>query len=364
MFVSNFKPWSVGVAVVAKERESRELKVYPVEFVPGLTETPDDSHRERQRQGIDSAGNQYTVNIVEQAWIPCDWLGSVHRELPPDVQAGEQVLIYRSGDGDKYYWDIFGRNESHRVQEDVIISFAAKPEPDSGVPVAKDATNSYRFRVNTYEKYIELTTSAANEEVTTYSMKMDLANGTFELVDADTNRFYLDTPEALLEMYNKEESYVRIHQKDIFLNSQDNIQMDTTAFLINCDTFELNAETSVTINTAECTIAASDTIDMSTKTLNISGTNTTMEANNAALNFSNCTVGNGTWTVNAQVTFTKPVATTSSLTASGGLTSTGAGGKAKLEGGAEIGSSGLDVKGPSKFAPPLKTTDGATSSGS
>lgn len=278
MFHSNFKPFSIGVAVADKDRDSRTLRIYPVEILPHMSEEIDDSTRERKKQGVDHTEKLYTVVINEQAWLPADWIGSTYFEKAPDVAKGEQILIYRNGDSDKYYWDVFGRDDANRKQEDVIISFSAKPEYDSGEPVPKDETNSYRLRFNTYEKFIELTTSEANGEETTYKMKFDMAAANWELVDKDTNRFFLDTKNTFIEFFNKENTYIRMDKKEIFMRSDDLIQMDTSRLNINCDNMTINVN---------------DTMSMSAQTAN--------------LNFATCTIGQGNWTINANCTFNKSV---------------------------------------------------------
>lgn len=317
MFNSNYHPISLGRVVANKERDSFLVKIHPFEIIPHAPEELDDSTVDRKKEGIDHVGKKYSVTVVEQSWLEAEWIGKTYFEKAPDVAKGELVMVYRSGDSDSFYWDVFGRNDSHRKQEDVVISFSAKKDYDPGEPVPKDETNSYRFRINTYDKFVEFTTSEDNGEVTTYKMRFDMAEGTFELVDKETNRFYLNTLEYFLEMYNKDESYVRLDKKEIFINSQDLVQIDTTDVIVKCENLTVNS------------------------------TNTEMNADQANLNFSNCDVGPGTWNFGATVNFNKPVTTNSTLTANGSFEADG----------------DFEAKGNIKFAKPIKTTDGASSVG-
>lgn len=329
MFNSNYHAFSLGRVVANKERESRLIKIHPFEILPHMEEEMDDSTRQRKKEGIDHVERKYSVTVTEQAWLEADWIGATYFEKAPDVAKGELVMIYRAGDSDKFYWDVFGRNDSHRMQEDVVISFSAKPQYDAGEPVPKDETNSYRIRINSYEKFIEMTTSEANEEVTTYKMKWDMAAGTFEMVDKETNRIFLNTPETFWEIYNKDNTYLRLDEKKIFMHAEERIQFDTDLFQINCETYELNCANGTVDARETFTIEAGSELSMSAPT-------TTMEANNATLNFKTCTVGDGAWTFNAIATFNKPVVANASLTAGGGA----------------------DFKGRIKFNPPLKGDEG------
>lgn len=281
---SNFKPWSIGIVVENKERDSSEIKAIPIELLPDMAEELTADTRTRTKSGVNYMGKLYGVSITEQAWLPAEWLGSTYFEKSPDLAVGEQVMLYKTGDGSKWYWDVFGRNDSHRMQEDVVISISAKPDYDKGEPVPKDETNSYRLRFNSYEKYIELSTSGANEEPVTYNLKWDLAEGTWTHVDSEGNFLFLDSVNTVWHMFNKDESFIKMDKKEIFISSQDLIQFDTKEWVTNCETFTVNCD-SFTVNSKE----------------------TSMNADTAQLNFGQCTVGSGSWVFNADVKFNKPV---------------------------------------------------------
>lgn len=303
MFYSNFKPWSIGYVAENKERDSFNAKITPIELLPDLQDELTTDTRSRKVMGVNHVGELYSVEITEQPYLEAEWLGASYHEKAPDIAKGERVMLYKTGDGKKWYWDVFGIDEDHRKQEDVIISFSAKPDYDSPEPVAKDETNSYRLRINTYDKFIELSTSEANGEVTTYNTRWDMAEGYWKHYDKQGNHIFLDSINTIIELKDKDNSYVKIDKKEIFLRSDDLIQMDTDTIRFNCETFELNSTTS-TIN--------------ATDSFTLESANATMNAQTAALNFGTCTVGDGAWTVNAAFTFTKPVAVNGGLTVGAG----------------------------------------------
>lgn len=276
MFISNFKAFSLGRVVSNKERDSKVIKVYPFEILPHISNEIDDSTRERKKEGIDHVEKKYSVTITEQPWIESEWIGATYMENPPDVAKGELVMLYRSGDSDNYYWDVFGRTDTHRKQEDVVISFSAKADYDSGEPVAKDVSNSYRLRFNTYEKFIELSTSEDNGEVTTYNFKFDMAEGIVTLVDKERNHIYLNTRERIIELLNKDNSKVRIFQKNINIYAEQNVKVESNNVEITAETFKVTANTGI-------------------------------------LNITNCNVGSGNWNFGASVTFNQSVGFTNNV---------------------------------------------------
>lgn len=308
MFHSNFKPWSVGVVVANKEIDSDIVKIHPIEIVPFKATELNDESTDLKKQGVSHDGKLYTVEITEQDWLEAEWIGSTYFEKSPDVANGEQVLLFKSGDGDKFYWDVFGRDDSNRKQEDVIISFSAKPDYDPLAPVPKDETNSYRLRFNTYEKFIELTTSEANGEVTTYTIKFDMATGTWKHSDKQGNYMFLDSINTVIELFNKDLSKIRLDKKEIFISSVDLIQMDTTNITFNCENYVLTC-TNMEMNAEEAT----------------------WNSTNGTFNIDNGTVNGTGWTFNADVTMSKTL---------------------EVSGKSSLGE--IDVGGTSKFNPPLK----------
>ena len=274
--MSKLKPVSLGRVAENKEVNTKFAKIYPIELLPHVEGNLHVETEEITTKGIDASEKLYSVTVKQQHFLEMEWIGETNRSSAPDLQIGEQVMIYQQGDSDTFYWSSLGRDDDLRRLETVIYSYNANPDP-----ATEDTTveNTYVLTISSHDKHITLTTSVANEEFTTYQLKYDLAEGNVKLEDGEGNWTIMDSKNTNIELHNKDESFVRLNKKDITISSIDNILMETETFVLNCK--------HATINCDDYHLNASKTIDIMTPTMTVNATDYTQNGTTATYNVTN-----------------------------------------------------------------------------
>lgn len=189
---SKFKPYSLGVVVEHKPRGSSVILVSPVEI---LNIQPDGKIRDFSTKfegtitdfsGTAFKTEQTATNYIRAKWLP---IGISNRASPPDVRAGETVLIYKFANVEEYFWEDAMTEPELRRLEDVFYSYSNLPD---GL-VQHDLDSSYWVRVNTMDKYIHLHTSKSDGEPFEYDIKIDTGEGNITINDDVGNSFKLDS---------------------------------------------------------------------------------------------------------------------------------------------------------------------------
>ena len=201
---SKLKPYSLGIVVEHKPRGSSTILVSPVET---LNLQDDGKIREvlKNFKGTipDSTNSSFkteqtATNHIRAKWLP---LGASNRTTPPDVRAGETVLIYKFANVEEYFWEDAMTEPELRRLEDVLYSYSNL----SGGSAPHDLESSYWVRVNTKDKYIHLHTTSSDGEPFEYDIKIDTAVGSVKINDNVGNDFKLDSPSNTVEINTQHE---------------------------------------------------------------------------------------------------------------------------------------------------------------
>lgn len=190
---SKLKPYSLGIVVEHKPKGSSLILVSPVETLNAQPEgNMRDSSKKFEGTVTDSTGTafkteQTSTNHIRAKWLP---LGTSNRTTPPDVRAGETVLIYKFANVEEYFWEDAMTEPELRRLEDVLYSYSNL----SGGSAPHDLSSSYWVRVNTKDKYIHLHTTSSDGEPFEYDIKIDTAVGNVSINDNVGNVFKLDSP--------------------------------------------------------------------------------------------------------------------------------------------------------------------------
>lgn len=207
----------------ASGKFNKVVKVTPIEDLSMLNGEIRSNPEELQASGEDTTGKAYTSsvvvdNVVEATWAPF----LTNRVTAPDVRRGERVLLWRSGDADKYYWSTMGLDDNLRKLETVIFAFnASKDESQQEL----DLDNCYYFEVSSHNKSITLQTSSSNGEPFKYTAQFNLEEGAFLIEDDVGNSFELDSSENRLTLENADNSFVELKAGKIAINANEEVSL-------------------------------------------------------------------------------------------------------------------------------------------
>lgn len=206
----------------------------------------------RDAKGVEQTATLYTDTSRPAIWLPDDSM----RITAPDVRRGEKVKLYQYADKDTIYWKEVGDGKRKRRGETIVLGASGRLGlEDSGLDEANDIVeNHYRIELSGHKKIINLSTSPANGEISTYNLLLDGGNGIISLNDAEGNELVLDTQNKRWALRNNEGSYVVLDKKNILVGSEDGIYIqaenqiafETKKFYINCEEFFLNASKEMT----------------------------------------------------------------------------------------------------------------------
>ena len=210
--VSKLHVYSFGIVAMDKPLSSKIVEVTPVESFPMSSGTISNNATKYEATGINAQGQSYTdsidtSNTVQAEWMP---LGS-NRVTPPDVRAGERVMLWRMGDSDKYYWVMMMDDLNLRKLETVVYAWNGSPNQSDGTT----ATTSYFFEVSTHNKMMHLHTSNANGEVCQFDVQINGGQGIIQMQDDIGNFFFMDAVNRILQMQTADGTILQLNQKSM-----------------------------------------------------------------------------------------------------------------------------------------------------
>lgn len=275
---SAFHFYSQGIAAHNKAPKTNKLKVVPIEALPLLDGELTDAILETVVEGKDAFDVEYTVSVRSSPAIECDWFP--HGALPitaPDVRRGERIAIYRFADSDEFFWVDEGLDKHLRRLETVIWRFSAEPKDTAGITLT--AENCYYMTFSTHQKLIELTTSMANGEVTTWVIQLDTGEGNFTITNAEGDFIQINTQETTIHLQNAAGAFLKLINEDIEVFAPNNIMMQAVnLFRMVCKNMQIEAEetidvkagTSIAMETGAATLKA-NTVDVTSPNSTFSG---------------------------------------------------------------------------------------------
>lgn len=248
MQLSKLHFYSIGYAAENKKLTSNELEVYPVEVMGYLQGDVNSDSAEDSHEGVDAFGQNYTVPAKVTNSIKAQWYNfGANRATAPDIRRGEQVVLMRFSDVDKYYWISTNQSENLRRLETVIFRISNVSSNDADVEL--DSTNTYYIEWSTHNKTITLVTNKNDGEAAAYTFQFDTKDGSVTLQDDIGNFFELMSLERKWTLQNADKSRVVIDKDKILLESATEIRHKTNKYIVECDTMQIIAKTSITENT-------------------------------------------------------------------------------------------------------------------
>lgn len=232
-----FRFYSLGIVVFDKEEGSDIIEVCPIEEFP--LELGDLGEKRTRTAKVTGTNNVSKTNEIEgrttirAKWVP---LSNPNRDNSPDVYRSETVKLYKYADTQDYYWTTIFREPSLRGRERVRISLSNQ---DPGTPYNDDT--SYWVEFDTRHKSVQIHTSSNDGEPTAYDIKIDTKEGIVHLKDELSNEIMLQSVSGFLRFDIRERT-----------------EFNTPNFVINSETYELNAKSRATVNTPDHTMNADE----------------------------------------------------------------------------------------------------------
>ncbi len=250
--ISQLKFYSRGIVTSEKARHKDQIMVIPIEF--RFISATRVEHIETEERIVHKVGRGEDVVVVNPTnSVPARWLKlNSNRITAPDVMPDEEVLIWRMGDTDIFYWQDMNIANVKRT-EDVTWAFAADPNNK----MKDDLSNAYHITMSTKDKHFTFQTSKANGEPFSYTFQVNTEDGQAQLSDDVGNAFYIDSKNTVVGMQNCNGTYFKLDKNIMYGNAPDamiftaknKISFSTKEFIINCKTYFCDATSSYTVKT-------------------------------------------------------------------------------------------------------------------
>ena len=223
MYTSKFRIVSVGI-ILKPVSEGGYSKVYPVELLPEMSGELTAEEGTISVDGVDGNDTPYSVSASLINYVKAQWLSlSTNRITPPDVQDGEQVLLWKFGNEDKYYWTSMGRDDNLRRLEHVSYVYSNISDGTDDSPLTID--NSYVINVSTRDKNITVSTAVNDGEVAGYLLQLNTRDGALLIRDDHDNHIDLYSSDATIELETGEGAKLKLEKENIFLTAPDSVNV-------------------------------------------------------------------------------------------------------------------------------------------
>lgn len=189
---SGFVIYSLGHVAKDKPPGVWDIEVVPTELIVDME--GDISKITKKTINIkDPFGKTETIETETGYTIVATWLqfGST-RSSPPDVCAGETVLIFHFEGTDNYYWVPLYFEPDLRKRETALFFYSNKDKPTPGDNEGL-LEKGYYFKVDTNNKLISLHTADNDGENAKYDFELNTKDGEFNIKDSKNNSFVLDS---------------------------------------------------------------------------------------------------------------------------------------------------------------------------
>lgn len=219
---SLLKIYSMGVVAADRKPNSSKIEVRPVEQIFMDSVSVDDGMAEVEIKHASSNGEDIVKLKIGKSVPALWWKFNSNRVSPPDVKKGDQVIIYRMGETDLYFW-VDLNNMNVKDVENVYYAWAA----DKNNRMADDLSNAWMFNVDTVNGTFTFRTSKSNGEKYAYMIQGNCRTGSLNVKDDIKNGFYLNSEESDVGMYNSYLSKVNINKEECFIHAVKRVKVTT-----------------------------------------------------------------------------------------------------------------------------------------
>lgn len=248
----NLLNWlGVGTVAATKQTNTGEIMVHMAAFSPTadgrtLAQTKMQQETSLNADGVEETSKSLTSNTLPAKWGP---IGEPNRLTPPDVREGSQVSVYQVSGQNQLYWTSYGFSaETHRL-ETIIWGFNANPGLAKDTPFSVD--DYTMFKVSTHEGLVQLRTSQANGEKSSFDIMVNGRDGRIDIRGSEGSILSVDDPEHGFTYTNKDGSIIGVDKKKMLLFTEDSIGVQakesvsllTKVFNLQCKDINIQADT-------------------------------------------------------------------------------------------------------------------------
>ena len=221
MKTSVFHQHSMGRVADNLELGSNVVRVYFTEDRIGEDEEVV-ANPQREEVTYQTGAGERKAAVNSDTAIPCKWLKrNSNRVTPPNVRRDDEVIVWRMGDSDEYYWEDTGNANVKRL-ETVIWAFSADP----AAPMSGDLSNAYVMEMSTHEGIYAIRTSTSNGEPFAWDFQIDAKAGRASIESSGGEHVLIDSNEELVELMNASESVAKIEGPNAFVDVKNNIHFN------------------------------------------------------------------------------------------------------------------------------------------
>ncbi len=203
--------YSYGIVGEDKQPNSPWIEAIPIEI--NFSKPTDVQATEHSTDRTFTSANATDhVTSTEGNTIPAKWWKfNSYQVTPPDVKKGDEIIIYRLGETDIYFWeDLNSANVKTTVN--VIYAFPADGENQ----MMDDLSNAYVLQVSSVEKMIQIRTSMANGEGAAFNFQFNLRDGTHQCTDQKGNKYWINSKENDVGMENENGTKFNLLKEEMF----------------------------------------------------------------------------------------------------------------------------------------------------
>lgn len=272
--------YSVGIAAANLQVGQTELSVFPSESRTYADGEVTDNISDYTTTGVDGNGNNYSEKVTASNAIRAKWLSrNPWLKTPGLVRRGEEVIIWRVGDTDQFYWELMGTS-NHLRRRDIMLLVFSNTSDEATTELT--GANSVFFEINTMDKHITLMTPTNDGEQCGYALQLNYKDSNFSLSDTLGNGVIMDSVEKLLQLYNADDSTVMIDKTKILIQANDEVKIKTNKLIAETQETQMQGEqftgnypttqwagTSFTASYAGSTLGVGNGVNFSGGTMNI-----------------------------------------------------------------------------------------------
>lgn len=234
---SILKLYSVGEAAANLLVGQTELSVWPKEKQTHADGEVTDNVTTTATSGVDGSGNNYSDNVEASVAIKAKWLSrDPWLKFPGLVRRGEEVMIWRVGDTDQYYWELMGLS-NHLRRKDIMLLAISNTRDEKTTDLT--AANSVFFELNTVDKHISLSTPNNDGEKCRYMIQLNYGDCNFSLSDDVGNSIVMDSIEQLIQARNGADTFVKLEKFVIEAEAAERISFKTKLFEVEAETINM-----------------------------------------------------------------------------------------------------------------------------
>lgn len=223
--------YSTGIVAKNKELDSDLIEVSAIEDNSYMDGEITDNIEKIEGEGTDKDGKSFKTTVETTNTVTAKWLSftDTNRLTPPDVRRGEEVVIWRFGDTDQFWWCTQQQDRKLRRLETVIWGFSNSSKENE----ESNHTNMYWVEMSTHRKLFTLHTSKNDGEPFAWDIQLDAKNGVFVIDDNDGGHFFYDAKNRHFKFKNKDESFLEIEKKRAKWSIPDKIEILTKDLIIS-----------------------------------------------------------------------------------------------------------------------------------